>query len=119
MFQFNKECIESGANYPEIPINWPEYDSELFLQRLKLTNSSPKLEIALSFKKIDVKCTFDSSSYYPEPLRCEHMLDSDRQGILIQALDLVVFVLSDDDGLMRVSCGVSRVPVLPFRDNAF
>jgi len=109
MFHYSKEYIESGATYPDTPGNWPEYDSELFFQRLKLSNSIPKIEIALSFKKVDFKCTFDSSLYFLEPLRCEHMLDSDRQGILVQALDLVVIILSDEDGLMRISCGVSSV----------
>jgi hypothetical protein len=107
MFPFTNECIQSGATYPETPDNWPEYDSEQFVQRLKLTNAVPKIEIALSFKKIDLKCSFESPSYFQEPLRCEHMLDGHRQGILLQALDLVVFIVNDEDGLMRVSCGVS------------
>lgn len=106
MFPYTKEFIQSGAAYPETPAKWPEYDSEQFFQRLKMTDSIPQIEIALSFKNINLKCTFDPSSHFQEPLKCEHMLDDERQGILVQALDLIVLILYDEDGLMRVSCGV-------------
>jgi hypothetical protein len=123
MFPFSTSEINTSAKVATPPASFPEYGSVDFVDWLK-DLTAVRSEIACSFEKILLLCSFDKPGYFESDPACLKLLSKvsgngsliEKNKVLAVQLDCpTLHVTSDSNGIMRIGVGATGLQVLDER----
>jgi hypothetical protein len=120
MFPFSKEQVSQSAKPPTIPTDFPDYGSEQFVLFLNEADSI-RSEICCIFKKVTVRCTYDSPGFFSEDPGCfqyfedPHCSKNEKQGVVLSLDDAVIHVLNNFFNVRRIGIGAAGLQLLDER----
>lgn len=133
MFPYTEEEILNVATFPDVPHDWPEYGTDSWVKRVRhqnsndtinheqnSTNVSLKHEFGMNFRKFSLNCSFDLPGYFSKdpwflPLLYStdfiHQEITHLPGMTLSFRNMLLHVVGDSDGLLRLGCTATNFSV--------
>jgi len=148
MFPFNEKELREFSVFPEVPKNWPEYGTDPWIKHVTRQVDELNFEFLIRFKDVSLDCSFDET-YFETTADCLFMCRGETKkmkgvgfvgeafkkkestnpslgGIKLRFEDLLLFVDSNPEGLLKVAAGAKifeltdeRKPGKSFNKTAF
>ena len=121
LFTFATTQVQDSASPPKIPDDFPAYATEEFVSRMEELPIPTRSEICVIFKKLQLRCTFDSPGFFAVDPDCfQHFPDpacplEERTGLVISFSDAVVHVVNDFLNIKRIGVGASSLVLVDER----
>lgn len=120
MFPYERDFVEKCSTNPDPPLDWPEYGTNEFVKRLKCGGSAQEtFEMALCFKNLRWRCSYDRRNYFASVPPSMHMMQSMGSGlvgksrddnfVLVELSHVMCSVIMDDDTLQRIGLGAASI----------
>ncbi|CAJ1965882.1 unnamed protein product [Cylindrotheca closterium] len=120
MFPFTAEEIEAFASPPSIPESFPRYGTDAFIGFLE-DHSSVRSEICCLFKRVSIRCTYDSPGRYKLDPTCFLYFKNpgcnieDREGMILTLDDAAIHIMNDNLNVKRIAVGASSIQLIDER----
>eukprot|EP00985_Skeletonema_marinoi_P012126 scaffold5803_cov164-Skeletonema_marinoi.AAC.2 len=117
MFPYDAEQIQSLSTDPEPPLDWPEYGSKQFIERIKYGNACIKFEMAMCVSSITWRCSFDQTNYFGEgtdpetfPIMPSSVSDANgKKAIVLELENAICSIKKTQDTLLSVGLGATSL----------
>ena len=127
IFPYEKDFVEKSSMDPDPPLDWPEYGTSEFVKRLKCGgNAKATFEMALCFKNLSWRCSYDRPNYFAKTPPSMPMMQSfggnaERVGsnkfISVALGNVVCSIVMDEDSLQRIGIGATSFKVFDGRQS--
>lgn len=103
--------VEKFSIDPDSPLDWPEYGTSEFVRRLKCGGiAKTTFEMALCFKKLTWRCSYDHPRYFAKASTSIKMMGSGTNNFISITLDQVLcHILMDEDTTQKIGLGATSI----------
>ncbi len=125
IFPYEKEVVEKLSSDPCPPIDWPEYGTSEFVERLKRGSATTATyEMAICLTNLSWKCEYDHRNYFAKVPSSMSMMqpsgseeDTSCNFISVALSSAVCRITSDIDSLQRIAVGATSMHILDGRQS--
>ena len=119
VYPYELDLVEESSMDPDSPTDWPDYGTSEFVKRLKGGgNAKETFEMALCFKHLNLRCSYDHSSYFAKVPPTMSMMGgiqdeaADSSNFISVSLgDAICSITMDDDTLQRIGLGATSITI--------
>ena len=117
MFPYDAEQIKSLSTDPEPPLDWPEYGTSEFTERIKHGSTGNTYEMAFCVSSITWRCSFDQTNYFGEgtdpqtfPIMSSSASDvNDTNAIVVELENTICSIKRTEDTLLCIGLGATSL----------
>lgn len=115
MFPYDAEQIKALSIDPPPPLDWPEYGTSEFIERIKHGTACNTYEMAICVSSIMWRCSFDQTNYFGEgtdpqtfPIMPSSASDvNDKTAIVLQLENAICSIKKTEDTLLCIGLGAT------------
>ena len=122
MFPYKDEVIRVLSADPRPPLDWPEYGTNEFIERIKHGSASNRFEMALCVSTLKWRCSFDQANYFGEGIDPPMFLimqnstgSSDQNAIDLKLENSICSIKKNEDMLLSICLAATSLEIFDRR----